>query len=124
LASAALSALFLANFIDSAPVGEFGGDSDDEGRCPKGTNALPARDMPAPCAQVGAKPAADEVAEHVNHVESTPGARVDAVDAGLVGNVTALHAQIHQDDSDNQAIQDVWRVVECAGDQMPWKPEN
>jgi len=29
--------------------------------------------------------------------------RVDVIDAGLVGNVTALHAQIHQDDSDNQA---------------------
>ena len=89
----------------SAPVGELGGDTEDEGRCSEATNAPPARNVPAPCAQAGAKRAADEVAEHVNHVEPTPGARVDAVNAGLVRNVTALHAQIHQDDSDNQAGQ-------------------
>lgn len=56
-----------------------------------------------PCAQVGAETAADEVAKHVNNVESTPGALVDVVDARLVGNVTALPAQIHQDDPDDQA---------------------
>jgi hypothetical protein len=87
----------------SALIGEFGGDTKEDRRCSEATNAPPASNVPAPGAQVGAKRAADEVAEHVNHVESTPGTRVDAVDAGLVGNVTALHAQIHQDDSDNQA---------------------
>ena len=63
----------------------------------------PAGNVPALCAQVGAKPAADEVAEHVNHIEPAPGVRVDVIDAGLVGNVTALHTQIQQDNSDNQA---------------------
>ena len=70
-------------YYHSAPVGEFGGDGEDEGRCPEATNAPPARNVPAPCAQVGAECAADEVAEHVDHVEPTPGAWVDAVDAGL-----------------------------------------
>src|SRR5271165_1630483 len=75
-----------------APVGEFGGDGEEEGRCPEATNAPPARNVPAQRAQVGTEPASDEIAEHVNHVESTPGARIDTVDSGLVGNVTALHA--------------------------------
>src|ERR1700730_13112759 len=87
----------------SALIGEFGGDTKEDRRCSEATNAPPPRKVPAPAAQGGAKREADEVAEQVIHVESTPGTRVDAVDAGLVGNVTALHAQIHQDDSDNQA---------------------
>jgi hypothetical protein len=86
-----------------SPVSEFCDDSEEKGGCPEATNTPPTRNVPAQCAQVGAKPAANEVAEHVNHVEPAPGVWVDIVDAGLVGNVPALHAQIHQDDSDNQA---------------------
>ena len=50
------------------------------------------RNVLAPCAQLGDETAADEVAKDVHHVEPTPGALVDVVDARLVGNVTALHA--------------------------------
>src|ERR1700738_4417986 len=81
-----------ASMYRPAPVGEFGADGEEEGRCPEATNAPPASNVPTPCAQVGTEPASDEVAEHVNHVEPTPGAGIDAVDSGLVGNVTALYA--------------------------------
>jgi hypothetical protein len=53
-----------------------------------------------PCVQVGAETADDEVAKHVNNVESTPGTLVDVVNALPVGNVTTLPARIHQDDPD------------------------
>ena len=87
----------------SAPVGEFGDNGEEDGRCPEAANTPPARNVPAQGAQVRADGATDEVAEHVNHVEPAPGARVNAVNAGLIGNVTALHPKIHQDDAGDQA---------------------
>ena len=87
----------------SVPVGKFGDNGEEDSRCPKAANTPPARNVPAPGAQVRADGATDEVAEHVNHVEPAPGARVNAVNAGLIGNVTALYPKIHQDDADDQA---------------------
>ena len=86
----------------SAPVDEFGDNREEDGRCPEAANTPPARNVPAPGTQVRADRATDKVAEHVNHVEPAPGARVNAVNAGLIGNVTALHSKIHQDDADDQ----------------------
>ena len=87
----------------SASVGEFDENCEENGRRPEAANAPPARQMPAPGAQVRAKGATDEVAEHVNHVESAPSAGINAVNAGLIGNVAALHPQIHQDNAGDQA---------------------
>src|ERR1700749_2925817 len=55
----------------SAAVNEFGGESEQERRRSKAADAPPTGDVPAPCAEVRTKAAADEVAEHVNHVEPT-----------------------------------------------------
>src|SRR5580692_1664400 len=87
----------------SAPAGEFGDNRQEDGRCPEAANAPPARNVPAPGTEVRADGSADEVAEHINHVEPAPGARVNAVNAGLIRNVTALHPKIHQDDANDQA---------------------
>ena len=86
----------------TAPVDEFGDNGENDGRCPEAANTPPSRNVPAPGTQVRADGSPYEVAEHVNHVETAPGARVNAVDAGLIGNVTALHSKIHQDDADDQ----------------------
>src|SRR5580704_15042783 len=86
----------------STPVGKFSENGEEDGRCPEAANAPPACNVPAPGTQVRADGAADEVAEHVDHVEPAPGARVNAVNASLIGNVTALHPKIHQDDADDQ----------------------
>jgi hypothetical protein len=94
-----------SSIIRAAAVDEFGGDGEQEGRRSEAADAPPTGDVPAPCAKVRAKAAADEVAEHINHVEPAAGTRVDAVNPGLVGNVTTLDAQIHQDDADDQAGQ-------------------
>src|ERR1700748_952569 len=87
----------------SVPVGEFGDNREEDGRRPEAADAPPARNVPAPGTQVRADGSPDEVAEHINHVEPAPGTRVNAVNAGLVGNVAALDPEVHQDDANDQA---------------------
>jgi hypothetical protein len=73
-----------------------------EDACPKRTDAPPSGMAPADCAEVGTGAAADEVAEHIDHVEPAACRWVDAVNTGLVGDVGHLDSQIHENHADDE----------------------
>ena len=98
--------LLLARRLVSDP-GSTGGNgevrqSQDDPDQRESADAVPSCQPPALGSEQRAQRAADEIADHVERVETAPRVGDQAVDPRLIGDVAGLDAQVEQDDADDQ----------------------
>ena len=63
--------------------------------------------MPAQRPAIRTQSAARKVAHHINGVQAASGFGIQVVNTGLIGDVTCLNAQVHDDGSESQTPESI-----------------